>query len=170
VLGVLPGVIGTIQATETIKLITGIGETLVGRLLLFDALRMEFRQLRLPKNPRCVVCGENPAITTLIDYDQFCNPAQGEEVSPQQLSGMQEPFVVDVREANEWEAGHIEGARHIPLGELSRRLRELPGDSDIVIYCQSGGRSSRALEIVRQAGFARARHLTGGYAAWSRQH
>jgi adenylyltransferase/sulfurtransferase len=157
VLGVLPGVIGTIQATEAIKLLTGIGETLIGRLLLFDALRMSFRTLRLKQQH-----DQHAAITGLIDYDQFCNPANLHEVT-QIAEGT---FVVDVREPYEWDAGHIEGARHIPLGELPNRLDELPRDADIVFYCQAGGRSARALDIARDAGFARAKHLRGGFSAW----
>jgi sulfur-carrier protein adenylyltransferase/sulfurtransferase len=157
VLGVLPGVIGTIQATETIKLIAGIGETLIGRLLLFDALRMSFRTLRLKEQH-----DQHAAITGLIDYDQFCNPANLHEVT--QLA--EGAVVIDVREPYEWNAGHIDGARLIPLGELPLRLDELPRDADIVFYCQSGGRSSRALDIARDAGFARAKHLRGGFSAW----
>jgi adenylyltransferase/sulfurtransferase len=156
VLGVLPGVIGTIQATETIKLLTGIGETLIGRLLLFDALRMSFRTLRLKQQHDA-----HAAITGLIDYDQFCNPANLHEVTE-----IGDAIVIDVREPYEWDAGHIDGARHIPLGELPNRLHELPRDADVVFYCQTGGRSSRALDIARDAGLTRAKHLRGGYAAW----
>jgi len=156
VLGVLPGVIGTIQATETIKLIAGIGETLVGRLLLFDALRMSFRTLRLKQQHE-----SHARITGLIDYDQFCNPANLHEVTE-----LGDAIVVDVREQYEWDAGHIEGARHIPLGELPNRLNELPRDADVVFYCQSGGRSARALDVARDAGLTRAKHLRGGFAAW----
>jgi sulfur-carrier protein adenylyltransferase/sulfurtransferase len=159
VLGVLPGVIGTIQATETIKLLAGIGETLVGRLLLFDALRMSFRTLRLRQQH-----DQHAAITGLIDYDQFCNPANLHEVT-QIVDGA---VVIDVREPYEWDAGHIDGARLIPLGELPNRLGELPRDADIVFYCQAGGRSARALDIARDAGLTRAKHLRGGYAGWNK--
>jgi sulfur-carrier protein adenylyltransferase/sulfurtransferase len=159
VLGVLPGVIGTIQATETIKLITGIGETLVGRLLLFDALRMSFRTLRLKQQHE-----SHAAITGLIDYDQFCNPANLHEVTE-----LGDAVVVDVREQYEWDAGHIDGARHIPLGELPNRLNELPRDADVVFYCQSGGRSARALDVARDAGLTRTKHLHGGFAAWQQR-
>jgi len=165
VLGVLPGVIGTIQATEAIKLITGAGETLIGRLLLFDALRMSFRQLRLRKDANCVICGEHPTITALIDYEQFCNPASAIEVTPEGIGGA---TLIDVREPYEWEMGHIDGARLIPLGQIERRLNEIPRDRDVVLYCQMGGRSARALEVLRGAGFARAKHLRGGYAAWQK--
>jgi adenylyltransferase/sulfurtransferase len=159
VLGVLPGVIGTIQATETIKLLTGVGETLTGRLLLFDALRMSFRTLRLKQQH-----DQHAAITQLIDYDQFCNPANLHEVT--QLSDG--AMVVDVREQYEWDAGHIDGARLIPLGELPNRLNELPRDAGIVFYCQTGGRSARALDLARDAGLFRAKHLRGGFTAWKK--
>ena len=159
VLGVLPGVIGTIQAVETIKLLAGIGETLLGRLLLFDALRMEFRMLKLRTQH-----DKHAAVTALIDYDAFCNPANADEVTV----WPRDAVLVDVRESFEWRAGHIDGARHIPLGELANRLDELPRDADIVLYCASGARSSRALDVLRDAGFARAKHLKGGYVEWNR--
>jgi molybdopterin/thiamine biosynthesis adenylyltransferase/rhodanese-related sulfurtransferase len=168
VLGVLPGVIGTIQATEAIKLLTGAGETLVGRLLLFDALRMSFRQLRLRKDPNCALCGEHPTITALIDYEQFCNPATAVEVAPSQLAAV-DATIIDVREPYEFAGGAIEGARLIPLSEIPSRLDEIPRDRDVVVYCQSGSRSARAVEILRDAGFARTRHLRGGYVAWLRE-
>jgi adenylyltransferase/sulfurtransferase len=158
VLGVLPGVIGTIQATETIKILTGIGETLVGRLLLFDALQMSFRTLRLKQQH-----DQHATITQLIDYDQFCNPANLHEVTELPPGAT----VVDVRERYEWDAGHIDGARHIPLGELPNRLDELPRDADVIFYCQTGGRSARALDVAREAGLTRAKHLRGGYVKWS---
>jgi adenylyltransferase/sulfurtransferase len=158
VLGVLPGVIGTIQATETIKILTGIGETLVGRLLLFDALQMSFRTLRLKQQH-----DQHAAITKLIDYDQFCNPANLHEVTELPRGAT----VVDVREQYEWDAGHIDGASHIPLGELPNRLDELPKDGDVIFYCQTGGRSARALDVARDAGLTHAKHLRGGYVKWS---
>jgi adenylyltransferase/sulfurtransferase len=158
VLGVLPGVIGTIQAIETIKLLAGLGETLLGRLLLFDALRMEFRTLKLRAQHE-----KHATVTALIDYDAFCNPANADEVTE-----LRDAVIVDVRESHEWRAGHIDGARHIPLGEIANRLEELPRDADIVLYCEAGARSARALDILRDAGFARAKHLKGGYLAWSR--
>jgi len=163
VLGVLPGVIGTIQAIEAIKLLAGIGDSLLGRLLLFDAMRMEFRTLKLRAQH-----DKHAPITELIDYDAFCNPANADEVTPAQLAAMEGAVVVDVREPYEWRAGHIDGARHIPLGDIANRLGELPRDADIVLYCEAGGRSARALDIVRDAGFARAKHLKGGYLAWGR--
>ena len=168
VLGVLPGVIGTIQATEAIKLITGAGESLLGRLLLFDALQMSFRQLRLRKDPDCAICGQHPTVTALIDYEGFCNPATTHEVTPGELTNMREALVIDVREPHEWNAGHIEGARHIPLRQLPHNLESIPRDQDVVLYCHMGSRSAMALEMLRDAGFQRARHLKGGYAAWLR--
>src|SRR5262249_40157753 len=159
VLGVLPGVIGTIQAIEAIKLLAGIGDTLLGRLLLFDALRMEFRTLKLRAQH-----DKHTPITKLIDYDAFCNPANAGEVTTLPPGAI----AVDVRERFEWNAGHIDGARHIPLGELANRLDELPRDAEIVLYCASGSRSSRALDVLRDAGFTRAKHLKGGYDGWLR--
>ena len=161
VLGVLPGVIGTIQATEAIKLLTGIGETLVGRLLLFDALKMTFRTLRLRQQHAA-----HGAITRLIDYDMFCNPASVAEVTFDQIGS--HAVLVDVREPHEWDAGHIDGARHLPLGDLPHRLNELPRDADVIFYCQTGGRSARALDLARESGLMRAKHLRGGYVAWQR--
>jgi sulfur-carrier protein adenylyltransferase/sulfurtransferase len=168
VLGVLPGVIGTIQATEAIKFITGAGESLLGRLLLFDALQMTFRQLRLRKDPNCAICGEQPTVTELIDYEGFCNPRTSYDVTPDQLAEMRNALLIDVREPDEWSAGHIEGARHIPLRELPNNLESIPRDQDVVLYCHLGSRSAMALEMLRGAGFQRARHLKGGYAAWLR--
>ena len=168
VLGVLPGVVGTIQATEAIKLIAGIGETLVGRLLVFDALRMSFRQMKLRKDPNCAICGAHPTITQLIDYEQFCNPATAVEVTPAQLATM-DAAIIDVREPYEFAGGAIAGATLIPLGSLPARLDEVPADRDVVVYCHSGSRSARAVEILRGAGFSRARHLRGGYVAWLQQ-
>ena len=158
VLGVLPGVIGTIQAIEAIKLLAGIGDTLLGRLLLFDALRMEFRSLKLRAQH-----DKHARVTRLVDYDAFCNPAHVDEVTTLPPGAV----AVDVREPFEWQAGHIDGALHIPLGELANRLDELPRDADIVLYCASGSRSARALDMLRDAGFAHAKHLRGGYISWS---
>jgi adenylyltransferase/sulfurtransferase len=169
VLGVLPGVVGTIQATEAIKLLAGIGETLIGRLLVFDALTMSFRQMRLRKDPQCALCGEHPTITQLIDYEQFCNPASAIEVTPAQLAAMAGVALFDVREPHEFAGGAIDGAALIPLASLPARLDEIPRDRDVVVYCQMGGRSARALEVLRGAGFSRARHLRGGYQAWLRE-
>jgi molybdopterin/thiamine biosynthesis adenylyltransferase/rhodanese-related sulfurtransferase/molybdopterin converting factor small subunit len=170
VLGVLPGVIGTIQATETIKLITGVGEPLIGRLLLFDALRMEFRPLRLKKDPNCAMCGPKPTITHLIDYEGFCNPVQTTDVTPAELAAMMKEIdLIDIREQQEWNQGYIEGARLVPLSQLHNNLELIPRDRDVVLYCRSGSRSAHALEMLRAAGYHRAKHLKGGILAWQRE-
>jgi sulfur-carrier protein adenylyltransferase/sulfurtransferase len=177
VLGVLPGIIGSIQALETIKWIIGAGDSLLGRLLLFDALKLRFRELQLRKDPACPVCGENPSIRELIDYEAFCGigaaPAyQGPEVVVEQLKQEldekgDELVLIDVREPHEWEIAHIEGARLIPLGQLPDRLGELDGHAEIVTYCHKGMRSMKALEILRGAGFGKVRSLAGGVDAWA---
>jgi adenylyltransferase/sulfurtransferase len=152
VLGVLPGIVGTIQAAEAIKLIAEIGEPLIGRLLMIDALRMEFREVKLRAQHE-----RHAAIESLIDYEEFCAPAAVEGA-----------LMVDVREPSEWDAGHIDGAIHIPLAALPARMNELPRDRDLVVYCAMGGRSARAVEMLRGAGFTRVNNLTGGYQAWRR--
>ena len=169
VLGVLPGIIGTLQATEAIKLITGIGETLAGRLLLFDALRMTFRVMRVRKR-----CEEHAAITKLIDYEEFCNPVQNhEDITPAQLaerlSRGEEIVLIDVREPYEWNSGHIESAQHIPMQQIPKRLEELPRDAEIVAICRSGGRSAQVQQYLRQQGFANVRNLLGGMQRWARE-
>ena len=176
VLGVLPGIIGSIQAMETIKLIVGAGEPLIGRLLLFDALRLEFRELKLEKDPDCPVCGRHPTVTELIDYEAFCGIAaepayDGAEVTADELKGelnAGKPIViVDVREPHEYEIARIDGAVLIPLGELPARLHELDDHADIVTHCHHGARSLKALEILKAAGFAKVRSLRGGIDAWA---
>jgi sulfur-carrier protein adenylyltransferase/sulfurtransferase len=175
VLGVLPGIVGSIQALETIKWIVGAGETLLGRLLLVDALRLRFRELRLRKDPDCPVCGENPTVSELIDYDAFCGvggPAPaGAEIEAAQLrlalGRPGGPVLLDVREPHEWEIAAIPGARLIPIGQLPERLGELDGHTEIVTYCHHGARSLRALELLRAAGFGRVRSLAGGIDAWA---
>jgi len=170
VLGVLPGVIGTLQAVEAIKLITGAGEPLIGRLLLFDALHTSFRQLRLKKDPNCAVCGEHPTIQQLIDYEGFCNPRHSAEISASELSQRLGDFVViDVREPYEFAAGHLDGAKLIPLAQLPQRMIDIPTDRDVVLYCQSGARSARAQQLLHDAGFTRIRNLAGGFVAWQRR-
>ena len=174
VLGVLPGVIGTLQAIEAIKLLAGIGEPLIGRLLLFDALTTRFRQLTLQKDVRCRICGPAATVTSLIDYDEFCaGPAQGPEEydAPSLAKRLQDdPAIrlIDVRETYEWTAGHIGVAEHIPSAELPGRVGELRRDQEIVLYCRSGARSAKALELLREAGFSRVSHLRGGATAWAR--
>lgn len=178
VLGVLPGVIGTIQATEAIKLILGQGEPLVGRLLLYDALEMSFDEVQLHKDPDCPICGENPSITELMDYVEFCglDPAEvleadweisAAELSRRLYSGA-ELTLLDVREPHEWEIARMESAVLIPYGELAAHLKELDSTQDIVLYCRTGVRSARALSMMRDAGFRRLKNLRGGINAWSR--
>jgi adenylyltransferase/sulfurtransferase len=184
VLGILPGTIGLIQATETVKLILGIGEPLVGRLLLYDALGMRFRELKLRKNPDCPVCGEHRTITKLIDYHQFCGvPAApgrpaGQEVKvregeidvielKQKLDRGDNFVLIDVREPNEYKICHIPGSKLIPLGEFPKRVGEFDPQADIAIHCKSGMRSAKACAILRQAGFGHVRNVVGGILAWS---
>jgi molybdopterin/thiamine biosynthesis adenylyltransferase/rhodanese-related sulfurtransferase/molybdopterin converting factor small subunit len=180
VLGILPGTIGLIQATEAVKLILGIGDPLIGRLLLYDALGMKFRELRLRKNPECPACGEHRTITKLIDYQQFCGipaaPAQETKVNEGEIDVTEvkakqdrgEPFVfIDVREPHEYKIASIPGARLIPLGEFPKHVGEFDKDAEIVIHCKSGMRSARACGILRDAGFQHVRNMKGGILAWS---
>jgi adenylyltransferase/sulfurtransferase len=177
VLGVLPGVIGTIQATETIKLIAGIGEPLIGRLMLYDALAMRFRELKLRRNPECPVCGDNPTVTELIDYEQFCGivpePARADsyEITPIEVADWikrdDAPFLLDVREPNEWDIGHLPGATRISVNELQSRMNELDTAREMVVYCRSGARSGRAVDMLRAAGFRKVKNMTGGILRWS---
>jgi sulfur-carrier protein adenylyltransferase/sulfurtransferase len=182
VLGVLPGIIGVIQATETIKLMIGIGEPLIGRFLIYDALKMRFRELKLKKDPECPVCGTNPTVTKLIDYDQFCGlaPAQANEnvggtvndweITPVELKNKldagETPFILDVREPNEYQINRIPGSTLIPLGELPRRYQELPRDREIVAQCKMGGRSAKAMDFLKSVGFSNVKNLKGGILEW----
>ena len=180
VLGILPGAIGTIQATETVKLILGIGEPLIGRLLLYDALGMRFREMKLRKDPNCPVCGENPTVTKLIDYQEFCGipqaKAQAEDEVPEitvkelkeKLENGEGISVLDVREPHEYEVANI-GARLIPLGELPERLVELDRDTPLAIHCKTGGRSANAVKLLQDAGFENAFNVKGGSTAWSEE-
>lgn len=177
VLGVLPGIIGSIQALETIKWIIGAGDSLLGRLLLFDALKLRFRELQLRKDPACPICGSNPSIRELIDYEAFCGigaepPYEGPEISAEELRREMTDkgsnlVLIDVREPHEWEIAHIDGARLIPLGQLPERLAELDGHSEIVTHCHHGARSMKALAVLKGAGFSRVRSLAGGIDAWA---
>jgi len=179
VLGILPGIIGVIQATETVKLILGIGTSLVGRLLLFDALKMSFRELRLRKDPNCPICGPNATITELIDYQEFCgvvpHAAEPEDerwsITAAELKARLDRgdrlTVVDVREPHEYEINRIEGSKLIPLGQVPERMHELSSADEIVLHCKAGLRSAKALSILRQAGFTRLKNLTGGIDAWA---
>ena len=183
VLGVLPGIIGVIQATEAIKLVLGKGRTLMGRFLMYDAMNMSFRELKLRKDPTCPLCGKNKTVTGLIDYDQFCGLTRGGEAKPEEyangtpaltvqdlkklLDGGKPPYLLDVREPEEWEICKLPGAKLIPLGNLPDRVSELDSADEIVAYCHTGMRSGRATQFLKQMGFAKVRNLTGGIDAWS---
>jgi molybdopterin/thiamine biosynthesis adenylyltransferase/rhodanese-related sulfurtransferase len=172
VLGVLPGIIGTIQANEAIKLILGVGEPLVGRLLYFDALKMKFREFNLRRDPQCPVCGDSPTITEPIDYEQFCGvatnvPTVSVRELKEKLDARQPVQLVDVREPFEHEIANIDSARLIPLGELSDRLNELDRDRLTIVHCHSGMRSAQAVLLLREAGFENVFNLEGGIAKWS---
>ena len=183
VLGILPGTIGLIQATEAVKLILGIGEPLVGRLLLYDALAMRFRELKLRKNPECPICGDHRTITKLIDYHQFCGvpqpaaaPVEEKKLNEGEIDVLElkqkldrgDNFVLlDVREPHEYQICSIPGSQLIPLGQVPQRLGELDPEADIVIHCKSGMRSAKACGILRQAGFKHVRNVVGGILAWS---
>jgi molybdopterin/thiamine biosynthesis adenylyltransferase/rhodanese-related sulfurtransferase len=179
VLGVLPGIVGSIQAMETIKLILGSGESLKGRLLLFDALAMKFRELKLRKNHSCPMCGDHPTITKLIDYYEFCGvrgeeapgpDVQVPEISPRDLKSRldrgDDLFILDVREPHEFQICNLNG-HLIPLGELPRRVHELDSSREIVAHCRSGKRSAEAVDFLRKAGFRKILNLKGGILAWS---
>lgn len=173
VLGVLPGIIGTIQASEAIKLILGVGEPLIGRLLYFDALKMKFREFNLRRDPQCPVCGDSPSITKPIDYEQFCGNSTGmiptisvRELK-QKLDGRENFQLVDVREPLEYEIASIDGAQLIPLGELPDRLNELDRERLTIVHCHSGQRSAQAVRLMQEAGFANVFNLDGGIAKWS---
>lgn len=171
VLGALCGILGNIQAMETIKLITGIGEPLLGRLLQVQALTMQFREHRIPRDPACPVCGLQPSIRELKEIPTSCSP---DDLSVEQfelLRSRHEDFVlVDVREAEEVAAGRIPGSLHVPLAQLAQRLHQLPKDRLIVLHCHSGIRSQRALQVLREHGYTRLKNLAGGIAAWQRFH
>ena len=187
VLGVLPGIIGVIQATEAIKVMIGIGEPLIGRFLIYDALKMKFRELKLRKDPECPVCGDHPTVTKLIDYEQFCgmrpepaapgSAAQATgatvsewEITPvelkKKLDAGETPFILDVREPNEYQINKIAGSTLIPLGELPRRYQELPKDREIIAQCKMGGRSAKAQDFLKSVGFANVKNLRGGILEW----
>jgi len=180
VLGVLPGIIGCIQATEILKLALGKGDTLMNRLLIFDALKMKFSELKLRRDPQCPICGENPTIKELIDYEQFCGiPAQPEksamhpdEVTVQDMKrALDEPKlgikVIDVREKDEHEIAHVEGVPLLPMSEFAERFGELDANQQYYIHCHSGGRSLRAVQFLKQQGFKNPKSVRGGITAWS---
>jgi molybdopterin/thiamine biosynthesis adenylyltransferase/rhodanese-related sulfurtransferase len=181
VLGILPGLVGVIQATEVIKLILGKGESLIGRLLLVDALNMRFRELKLRKNPECPVCGTHPTVTRLIDYDQFCGiapetpqsaavkngiPQLGAKELKRRLDAGEDVFILDVREPYEYQIANI-GGRLIPQNDVPQRLKEIDRDREIVVQCRSGARSQKIAEYLKQAGYAKVVNLAGGILAWS---
>ena len=182
VLGILPGTIGTIQATETIKLLLGIGTNLVGRLLLYNALDMAFDYVNLKKNPQCKICGTNPTIDKLIDYEKFCGYPQRVELDSTLAEGLfitprelfeklkrKEKFLlIDIREPFELEISSIKGALHIPLGQLSRNLDRIDGKQEIILFCKSGVRSERALELLIGSGLGNVKHLRGGINSWAK--
>ena len=178
VLGILPGLVGLIQATEAIKLILGSGEPLIGRLLLIDALGMKFRELKLRKNPDCVVCGTHPTVTKLIDYEEFCGlrgqekpvstgvPEISVEELKRRLDAKEDLFILDVREPHEYKICNLNG-HLIPLNDLPRRVHELDPSKEMVVHCRSGVRSAKAVGFLRQAGFTKATNLAGGILAWA---
>ena len=182
VLGVLPGIVGTMQALEVIKLILGEGNSLIGRLLLFDALKMNFRELNLQKNPDCLLCGENATIKELIDYEQFCGiPREEPEtasagvgvptISVEELKALRDKkedvFILDVRETQEWNIAHLDDAKLIPLGELPQAVNQLNSADEIVVHCRSGARSAKAVQFLMGMGFRKVRNLEGGILAWA---
>jgi adenylyltransferase/sulfurtransferase len=186
VLGILPGIIGVMQATEAIKLIIGKGRPLIGRLLLYDALEMKFRELKIRKDPNCPVCSKNPTITELQDYEYFCGLGSGdalpgdeneensgptESITAAQLKEVldagRKPVLLDVREPQEWGIVHLEGAQNIPLGSLPERMNELDTADEIVVYCHHGMRSQKAINFLKKMGFDKLTNLAGGIDAWA---
>ena len=180
VLGVLPGIIGCIQSTEILKLALGKGNSLIGRLLLFNALDMKFRELKLRRDPKCPLCGDHPTITQLIDYEQFCgipaepvNPAVNpDEVSVQDMKKALSDVslgirVIDVRDSDEWQICHVEGVTLFPLGNLPQRFTELDPNQTLYVHCKSGIRSMKAVKFLKEQGFKYAKSVKGGIAAWS---
>jgi adenylyltransferase/sulfurtransferase len=181
VLGILPGLVGVIQATEVIKLILGEGEPLIGRLLLVDALKLKFRELKLRKNLECPVCGSNPTVKQLIDYNQFCGIPQADGKEPKMINNIpqmnvkelkmkldngEKPFILDVREPFEYQIANIGGVL-VPMNDVPARLSEIPRDQEIVVQCKSGGRSQKVAEFLAQQGYTRLSNLTGGILAWA---
>jgi sulfur-carrier protein adenylyltransferase/sulfurtransferase len=174
VLGILPGIVGTLQSNETVKLLLGIGEPLINRLLLLDALEMRFREVHFAKDPACPVCGTAPTIRELIDYEAFCGVPQPEasrpvkEISAKELSrSLDRVLLIDVREPFEADIARIPGARLIPLGQLQNRMNEIDRHADVVVHCRSGQRSAKAARWLEEGGFERVRNLRGGILAWA---
>ncbi len=173
VLGVLPGVIGSLQATEAIKIITGAGQPLIGRMLLFDALDATFRSIRFPKNANCKVCSPDPEIRHLIDYEESCVPMKNMELTVRELADRlahgHSPLLLDVRESQEWNIGHLDDARHIPMRQIPAQIDSLPRDGEIIVYCRTGLRSANVQQYLLQSGFTNVKNLAGGLMAWSRE-
>lgn len=182
VLGILPGTIAMIQATEAIKIILGKGTTLVGRLILYNAMEMKFREVKLKRDKNCPVCGDNPTIKELIDYEEFCGIGRGDEevVSDarydmtvqelkERLSNGRTVTLIDVREPHEWQICHIEGAKLIPLGEVAQRVHELDTSDEIILHCKMGGRSMKALRFLHDLGFRKLKNVKGGIDAWAKE-
>jgi adenylyltransferase/sulfurtransferase len=181
VLGILPGLIGCIQATEAVKLLLGQGTPLIGRLLLYDALQMTFREFKVRRNPKCPVCGEQPTVTKLIDYEQFCGmrgqetqapvPSGGTDISVEELKQcldrLEAVFILDVRNPEEVQICRLSGSTVIPLPQLPQRYGELDRNREIIVHCKSGMRSQKAIQFLRQQGFTRLKNLTGGILAWA---
>ena len=182
VVGILPGVIGVIQATEAVKILTGRGEPLIGRLLLYNSLKMNFKELKLRKDPNCPICGENPTVKELIDYQEFCGVGRGEEAAAEldkeqispvdvklKMDQKEDFFLLDVREPTEYEIAKIEGSTLIPLGELPHRVNELEPykEKEIVVHCKLGGRSAQAIQILKSQGFKNLRNMYGGIDLWA---
>jgi sulfur-carrier protein adenylyltransferase/sulfurtransferase len=182
VLGILPGLIGVVQATETVKLLLGTGRPLIGRLLLYDALDMSFREMKVRKNPKCPICGPNPTITALIDYQEFCgvrgaepepaavSASASDTITPLELKALRDrgerPFLLDVRNPEEISICRIDGSTLIPLPELAGRIGELDPSVPMVVHCKSGARSAKAILLLRENGFTRLRNLAGGILGW----
>ncbi|HEV3204300.1 MAG TPA: rhodanese-like domain-containing protein, partial [Gemmataceae bacterium] len=182
VLGILPGLIGCLQATEAVKLILGKGAPLIGRLVLYDALQMTFQEFKIRRNPKCPVCGDHPTITTLIDYEQFCgirgqeaaalvpSDDQGEitvEELKRRLDQQEEIFILDVRNPEEFQICRIPGTTLIPLPELPRRFQQLDKNREMIVHCKSGMRSQKAVQFLREQGFRKLQNLKGGILAWA---
>ena len=183
VIGILPGIVGLLQANEGVKLILGKGNPLIGRLLLFNALDMKFRELKLKKDPKCPVCGDNPTVTELIDYNEFCGvptateeaasdeDLAADEITPAQVKARQDAgddfVLIDVREPHEWDICNIPGAKLIPLGDVENRLDEIDSDADIVLHCKMGGRSAKAQDILYANGYTNVRNMVGGITRWA---
>jgi sulfur-carrier protein adenylyltransferase/sulfurtransferase len=181
VLGILPGLVGMIQATEAVKYVLGKGDSLVGRLLQISALDMTFRELKIRRDPSCPVCGDNPTVTELIDYQQFCGMGRGEEsheadvveqISPEELKALMDKIgkalnIIDVREPYEYEISQIKGAKLIPLGELMNHVNDLDSSKEYIIHCRSGARSAKAILQLQKIGFKKLKNLAGGINAWA---